>query len=154
MRSLAGTSGSAKKPISKVVAQTITSVAMNAAAEAKTGWHLAVSHSISGNTRAMGTAIVQRPSGAKMANPTTAVSAVSAPMPSSNSAFGGGLRRVEQSPIKSGATVMMPMASDANQCRQMVIADAVELWNSTYATVPPRPEALVAMAEATTNPST
>src|SRR3954464_51827 len=99
-------------------------VTRNAAAEAKTGWQRAVTHKISGNSSAMGTAVVQGSAGRKITTTLMAVRAASARKPSIASFRGGGLRAAEASPITSGAIVMMPSASDANQFCQVAKIDA------------------------------
>src|SRR5215831_12289238 len=49
------------------------------------------------------------------------------------------------SAMTSGAIVMMPSASDANQFCQVTKIDAVGLWNRAKPRVPPIPETAVAM---------
>src|SRR5262245_34951697 len=129
----------------KVIVQTIISETMNAAAAANTGWQRAVSHSRIGSSRAAGRTVCQGSGGSKTTmTAITAANATSATTPSKISLAGGGLRRALARPITSGATMMMPMASDANQCCQVVQTGAVGLWNSLKVTVPPIPEAAVA----------
>src|SRR5258706_4060321 len=79
--------------------------------------------------------------------------AASATAPSMISLRGGGSRTALARLITSGATVMMPTASDANQCCQMVQIGAVGLWNNSKATVPPIAEAPVATTSAASSPS-
>ena len=47
------------------------------------------------------------------------------------------------SSITSGATITMPMASDANQCCQVVSISADGPENNRYVTAPPTPETAV-----------
>jgi hypothetical protein len=56
--------------------------------------------------------------------------AKSAPTPSMISWRGGGSRTASARPITTGATVIMPTASDANQCCQVVQIGAIGLWNN------------------------
>jgi hypothetical protein len=61
---------------------------------------------------------------------------------------GGGWRKAFARPITTGATIMMPGASDASQCCQVVQIGAVGLWNNLKATVPPTPGAAAATTAA------
>src|SRR6516225_3814899 len=128
----------------KVIAQTIARDTMNAAAEAKTGWQRAASHSRSGNSRATGITVFQGSGGSDMIIPVIAATSASATLPSMIMLRRGGSRTAEPSPITRGATVMMPSASDANHCRQVVRIGPVGLWNKMYATVAGTPEIAVA----------
>ena len=60
----------------------------------------------------------------KMVSPLTRASAATAKAPSTNSLSDGRSREAAASPISSGATVMIPSPSDANQCCQVVNIDA------------------------------
>ncbi len=75
--------------------------------------------------------------------PTIAATAATPMMPSTSSRRGVGMRTKETSPIINGATVMIPIASDMNQCRQVIRAGTSGLWSSLYATAPPTPEMVV-----------
>ena len=66
----------------------------------------------------------------------------------------GGSRVAEASPMISGAIVMMPSASDANQFCQVTKLDAGAPWNKAKPRVPPIPETAVAMIAAPSRPST
>src|SRR3984957_14296547 len=114
----------------KIAAQTIVSDAMNAPAAAKTGWQRAASHSSTGNSSAPGTTVCHGCSGNETMIPVIAANTASAPVPSTISLRGGGLRIAAASPITNGATATMPTASEANQCRQIVSIGTVGLWNS------------------------
>ena len=102
-----------KCPMPKVIAQTIVRDTMNAAAEAKTGRQRAASHSSSGKSSATGTTISHGSGGREIIIPVVANTAASATPPSMSSLRGGGARMAEVRPITTGATVMMPSASDA-----------------------------------------
>src|SRR5215471_7082614 len=115
----------------KVVVQTIESATMNAAAAAKTGRQRAASHSKSGNSRAVGAAVVQGSCGMKTTTALIAVSVASAKIPSMSSLVDGGSRTAEAIPMSNGATAMMPNASDAIQCSQIVSGGVSEEWNNT-----------------------
>src|SRR5215467_12921769 len=131
-----------------VTVQTIASEAMNAAAAANTGWQRAASHRI-GNNRATGATISHGFCGSEtMMKVITAANATSAALPSMISSRRGGMRSAAARPITSGATVMVPMAPDANQRCQMTQNGAVGLWSSSYATVPQSAEAALATTAA------
>src|SRR5262245_51005794 len=104
----------------KVMVKTIVRETMNAAAEAKTGWQRAATHSSNGNSMAMGTTVFQGAGGRKTMTPVIPASATSAAAPSTSSLRGGGLCMAAASPIISGAIVRMPSRSDANQSYQVV----------------------------------
>ena len=120
MRSEIGKLASPKKPMLNVVAKTIASPLMKAAVAAKTGWQRAASHNSIGNSSATGTTVPQNPCGRKMTNPFRMTSATSAATPSKNPRHDGGCRAAEANSMISGATVMIPRASEANQCCQIV----------------------------------
>src|ERR1044072_6696865 len=98
-----------------VVVQTIVSATMNAAAAAKAGLQRAVIHNKSGKSNAVGTTATHSSRGNKTMSPLVMVSITHTTPPSKTSFRGGGSRAADASPIRSGATVMMPSASDANQ---------------------------------------
>src|SRR6266481_8005577 len=129
--------------MSKVIVQTIVSETMNAAAATNPGRQRAASHSRIGNSRATGTIVCHGFGGIETMITVSAANPASAATPSMISWRGGGSRTASARPMTSGATVMMPTASDANQCCQVVQIGAAGLWNSLYATVPPIPEAAV-----------
>src|SRR5260221_8970425 len=118
--------------MSNVVVQTIVSETVNAAAAAKTGWHRAAIHSRIGNSTAIGSTI-SHGGGSETTIIVVTANVTSAAMLSTISLRGGGSRSASARPITSGATVMTPKASDANQCCQMAQAGAVGLWNNLYA---------------------
>ena len=126
MRSPIGRLGSPKYPMPKVVVHTIVTAMMNAAAAANIGWQRAASHNNSGNSKAIGTTVVHDPRGKKTPSALINVIAMSTEAPSMASFGDGGLRTAAPIPISSGATVTMPIASDANQCSQMVKLGAVD----------------------------
>src|SRR5215468_241870 len=114
-----------------VVVQTIASETINAAAAANTGRQRAASHSRIGNSRTTGTTGSHGSGGSEtMMTVITAANATSATTPSMISLRRGGSRRDSARPITSGATVMMPMAPDANQCCQVTPIGAVGLWSN------------------------
>src|SRR5260370_13776612 len=127
---------------------------MNTAAAANIGWQRAAIDSRNGNSRAGGSAGSHDSGGSKSVTAFITANTTSATMPSMISLGGGGLRRALAKPIISGATVMMPMASEANQCHQVVQSGTVGLWSNLKAIVPPIPEAAVAMIVAASRPST
>src|SRR5215469_12994168 len=96
----------------------------NAAAAANTGRQRAATHNNIGNSSATGATVFQDSSGNEMAIPVMTASAASALAPSMSSLRGSGCRIAAASPITSGATVTMPIASDSNQCCQVVSTSA------------------------------
>src|SRR5438309_7488366 len=104
----------------KVVVQTIEGLTMKAAAAAKPGRQRAASHSSGANNTATGPTVAKRSDRRKMASPLTRASAATATAPSTSSLSGGRSREAEASSISSGATVIIPNPSDANQCCQVV----------------------------------
>src|SRR6478672_11930396 len=104
----------------------------NAAAAAKTGRHRAATHNNIGNSSATGATVFQESSGSEMEIPVMTASAASALAPSISSLRGGGCRIAAASPITSGATAMMPIASDANQCSHVVRIAAEGPLNNLY----------------------
>src|SRR5262244_2250826 len=131
-----------------VVVQTIARVTMKVAAAANTGRQRAAIHNRTGNSSAIGTTVVQGSGGSAMTITLMTMSDASAARPSMVSFGPGGSRVAEASPITSGAIVMMPSASDANQFCQVTKSGAVVLWNKAKPRVPPIPETAVAMIAA------
>src|SRR6478736_2038878 len=111
----------------KVVVQTIERLTMNAAAAAKTGWQRAASQSSGANNTATGPMVAKSSERSKIARPLTSASAVTAKAPSTSSLSDGRSREAEASSISSGATVIIPSPSDANQCCQVVNIGVVVL---------------------------
>src|SRR5262245_26963398 len=107
--------------------KTIDRETMNAAAEAKTGWQRAESHSSNGNSMAMGTTVFQGAGGRQTMTPVIQASAASAAAPSTSSLRGGGLRTAAASPTISGAIVRIPSRSDLNQSYHVVRSGAAGL---------------------------
>src|SRR6201981_21565 len=103
----------------KMVVQTIERLIMNAAAAAKTGRQRAASHSSGANNTATGPTFAKSSDRRKIASALTRASAATAKAPSTTSLSGGRSREAETSSISSGATVMIPNASDANQWYQV-----------------------------------
>ena len=99
-----------------VVVQTIDRLTMNAAAAANTGRQRAASHSSGANNSATGPMVAKSSQRWKMASPHTSASATTASTPSTISLRDSRSREDDASSISSGATVMIPSASDANQC--------------------------------------
>src|SRR6266446_9767843 len=132
----------------KVIAQIIASEAMNTAAVANPGLQRTASHSRIGNSKAIGRTVFHGSGGSKTTMTVIAPNTTSATTPSMISLRGGGSRTASARPMTIGATVMMPTASDANQCCQVVQTGAVGVWNNLKATVPPIPEAAVATTAA------
>src|SRR5260370_33100834 len=114
-----------------VVVQTFASVAMKAAAAAKTGWQRAEIHNRTGNSSAIGTTVVHGSGGRVMTMTLMTMSDASATKPSTASRRGGGSRVAEASPITSGAIVTMPSASDANHSCQVPQSAVVPPLNMT-----------------------
>src|SRR5215468_7299420 len=117
-----------KCPRSKVIAPTIVTAITNIAADVKTGRERTESHTTSGNNSSTGTTISHHICGnRKMMTPVVAAIATTPTMPSTSCRRGVGTRIAGTSHITNGATVMMPIASDANQCRQVITAGTSEL---------------------------
>src|SRR5215469_8517148 len=104
----------------KIVVQTTAKDTMNAPAAAKTGRQRAASHRSIGNTSAPGTTVSQGSGGREMMIPVITSSSTSAAPPSTSSVRGGGSRTAATRPMMSGASNMMPIASDGTQCDQVV----------------------------------
>src|SRR5258708_7550192 len=116
--------------MSNVIVQIIVSETMNVAAAANPGRQRTASHSRIGKSKAIGRTVFHGSGGSKTMMTVITASATSATAPSMISLRGGGSRKAPARPITSGATVMMPMASDANQCCQVAQIGAVGLWNN------------------------
>src|SRR6267154_5439601 len=140
--------------MSKVIVQTIVSETMNAAAAANPGRQRAASHSRIGNSSATGIIVCHGFGGSETMITVSATNPASAATPSMISLRGGGSRTASARPITSGATVMMPTTSDANQCPHVVQIGAVGLCNNLKATAAPTPEAAVATTVDASSPST
>src|SRR5215469_13541895 len=108
----------------KIVVQTIVLETTNAPAAENAGRSRAASHNKMGNSQVIGNTVSQNSRGRKMINTVITASAGSAKTPSMTSLRGDGRRATALSPITRGATAMMPMASDANQCCQVLSIDA------------------------------
>src|SRR6266478_165168 len=98
----------------KVIVQTIVSETTNAAAAANTGRQRAAIHSRIGNSRAPGRIVCHGSGGSETIVAVIIANTRSATTPSTICLLGGVLRRASARPITSGATVIMPTASDAN----------------------------------------
>src|SRR5580704_9637414 len=95
-----------------------------AAAAANTGRHRPVIHINIGNSKATGTTVSQGSCGSASEIAVITASAPNAAAPSMRSLRGGGCRTAAPSSITSGATITIPIASDANQCCQVVSISA------------------------------
>src|SRR6516165_10014205 len=104
----------------KIVVQTIVVETTNAPAAENAGRSRAASHNKIGNSQVIGNTVSQRERGSKMINPVIAARTTSAKIPSMTSLRGDGRRATAVSPITRGATAMMPIASDKNQCCQVL----------------------------------
>src|SRR5205814_6192028 len=90
------------------------------AAEVNAGRQRADSHNRSGNNSSTGITRSHQASGkTKMIAAIAAATAMSPTRPSMTSRRGAGTRTTDASPIINGATVMMPIASEENQCCQV-----------------------------------
>ena len=136
-----------------VVVQTVVRAQTNVAAAAKNGLQRAAIHSNRGKTAAMAISSAQGSFGKWITSVLRAVRIARAEVPSINSFLGIGSVR-DGSPIKTGATAMMPIASDVNQCHHTESVDPIELWNKTMPTVPTIPDMAVTMTATTNKPIT
>src|ERR1700758_562687 len=127
-----------------VVVQTIDRLMMNAAAAANTGRQRAASQSSGASSTATGPTFASSSEPRKIASPLTRASAATARVPSTSSLSGGRSRAAEASSIRSGATVIIPKASDANQCCQVVNIDVGARRNNLNVADTPIPESVVA----------
>src|SRR6266404_3195951 len=114
----------------KAIVQTIVSETISAADAANTGWQRDASHSRIGNRMATEATGSHGSGGTEAMTSVITANAASATTPSIISLRCGGARRVSARPIISGATVMMPMEPDANQCCQVVQIGAVRPWSN------------------------
>src|ERR1051325_3478979 len=96
------------------------------AAAANTGGQRAAIHSESGKNKARMSSTDHAWLGSSGISAATAITQTSADRPSPTSRGAGRSRAALNIPISSGAMVMMPMASEANQVRQMVSPGAGE----------------------------
>src|SRR5262245_14256764 len=97
---------------------------LSTAAAANTGRQREPSQSRSGNSKVAGATSAQGPESSARENPLNTVMLRTANEPSISSRNDGGSRTTAPSPTKSGATVMMPRASEANHARQIASHDA------------------------------
>src|SRR5215469_8207587 len=104
----------------KVVVQTIVVGTTNAPAAENAGRSRAASHNKIGNSQVIGNTVSQSSRGRKMIITVITARARSAKTPSMTSLRGDGRLATAVSPITRGATAMMPIASDANQCCQVL----------------------------------
>src|SRR5712671_451400 len=104
----------------KVVVQTIERLTIKAAAAAKTGRQRAASHNSGANNTATGPTVAKSSDLRKMASPLARPRAATVTAPSTSSLSGGRSREAGASSISSGATVIIPSPSDANQCCHVV----------------------------------
>src|SRR6516164_3578657 len=144
-----------KCPTSKVIAETSMRFTTNMTADVKTGRQRAAGHSSKGNSSTTSTSMSHQVGGSrKIIIPVATATATSATTPSMSSLRGGGARRAAATPMISGATVMMPIESEATHCCQTIQGDTSGLWLSLYATAPPTPETTVPTIVAASSPST
>src|SRR5262245_59527557 len=132
----------------------MTAATTNTAAAANTGRQRAPSHSSSGNRTVTDAMLAQGPDIRAKANWLVAASNTSASVPSMSSRHDGPSRIAAVNPINSGATVMMPSASDTNHSHQTLSIGAAEGPNSLIATAAATAAAAVATAPAAKNPNT
>ena len=107
--------GSPKMPIAKIVVQTIVIATTNVAAAVNAGRRRAAIQSRSGLSAPIASYAVQGSLGNKTSKALTRHTTASAKTPSAISRRGGRLCINDASPIASGATAMIPSASDKNQ---------------------------------------
>src|SRR5262245_31013864 len=88
---------------------------VNTAPAANTGRQREPSQNSSGNKNVAGAIKDQEPVSRVNANPFATETMATASVPSSNSRLDGTSRKAAAAPIKSGAIVMTPITSDANQ---------------------------------------
>ena len=98
---------------------TIVIETANAPAAENAGRSRAASHAKTGNNQVIGSSVTQSSRGSEMMSPVIKARATSAHVPSMTSLRGDGRRTTAASPTTSGATVMIPTKSDANQCCQL-----------------------------------
>src|SRR5579871_1045941 len=102
-------------PTANVVVQTIVMAHMKVAAAVKAGRKRAAIQTSRGLSVASANSKVQGLFGMKTMLAHRAAATASAEVPSASSRRGGTLRSRDAIPITSGATVMVPSASEANQ---------------------------------------
>src|SRR5581483_11999373 len=102
-------------PTANIVVQTIVMANMKVAIAVKAGRRRAAIQTTSGLIAAIASSKVQGWFGRKTMPAHSTAATVSARAASVSSRRGGGLRISDASPIASGATVMMPSASEATQ---------------------------------------
>src|SRR5262245_14833110 len=127
---------------------------VNTAAAANTGRQREASQSSSGNKKAAGASSDQDPANSANAKPFATDTTMMAKVPSSSSRRDGGSRKAAATPMRRGATAMMPSASDANQTFHTSRNDAVDGPKSCIAPEAPRAAIAVATAVAPNSPST
>src|SRR5262245_27336447 len=126
----------------------------NTAAAANTGRQRAPSHSSSGNRTVTDAIVAQGPDITAKAKWLVAASTTSTSVPSKISRHDGTSRAAAASSINSGATVMMPSASDTNQSDQTASAGAAEGPNSLIATAAGTAAVALATAADANRPNT
>src|SRR5262249_38673306 len=133
---------------------TIATVTMNAAAAAKAGWQRAAIHNRIGNSRAIGTIVVQGCCGSSITMVLMTMSNANPRKPSMVSPRAGGAGATEATPTTRGATGTTPSAWDATQFCQEMKNGAVKWGNRTNQRAPPIPETAVATIAAPRKAST
>src|SRR5262245_29821049 len=126
----------------------------NAAAAANTGRQRELSQSNNGMRNMAGAINDQGPLSTTEAITFAEATTMTARVPSSNSGHAGGSRTAAATPISSGATVIMPSASDANQTCQTSRKSAVEGPSSFIAPAAPMAAIAVAIIATTKKPTT
>src|SRR5262249_53296720 len=154
MRSFNDNLGSPKNPTAKMVAQTIVIAQMNVATAVNAGGNLAAIQTKRGHSEIIASSTVHCRFGKKTKNALKMHRIENATLPSAISRLVGLSRTNEASAIASGATVMVPSASEVNQLNQMFGADARGPWKKTNPRVPMIPERAVPTAVAAKNPRT
>src|SRR5262245_61931444 len=127
---------------------------VNAAAAENTGRQRALSQSNSGKRKTEGVISDQGPVSRANVSTLATATATIARVPSRNSRHNGGSRTAAATPMRSGATVMMPSASDANQTSQTSKNPAVAGPTSFMAPAAPMADAAVAILAAAKKPAT
>src|SRR6516165_3703225 len=102
-------------PISNVLVATIVMAQMNVAAEVMPGGRRAAIHTNKGHSEMVASSRVQGRFGRNTRNAHRRLTSVSAKALSAASRADGSLRISEARPMTSGATVIVPSASEANQ---------------------------------------
>src|SRR5689334_12394842 len=127
IRSSIGKLESPKMPMANVVVQTMVMAHKKVATAVKTGRKRAAMKTSSGLSAAIASSEVQGWFGSSTMPEHKAAAIASASAPPASSRRVGGARANDASPIASGATLILPSASDVNQCSQMVAMGALEL---------------------------